>query len=100
MRVQTLEEFREQIHNFSVEAIFCLFTADPQGKPPVGMRLYFYHGANVYYLFDYASGERLTVTGIPVSTYGSHKEPYISEDDVKSFISKEFAGKTVSFERV
>jgi hypothetical protein len=49
-------------------------------------------------LDDYASGEKLKIIGIPIKIHGSRKEPYISEEDVKLFISKELTGTTVSFD--
>ena len=98
VRVQTLENFKEQIRSFSVKMVYCRFEADPQGDPPIGMRLYFYHEGEVHYLADYASGEKLKITEIPIRVHGSRKEPYISEEDVKSFIGKELAGITVSFD--
>lgn len=98
MRVQTLEDFKEQIRTFSVKMIYCLFEANPQGNPPIGMRLYFYHGEDVHYLADYASGEKLKIMNIPIRVHGSRKEPYISEEDVRLFISKVLAGVAVSFD--
>ncbi|MCJ7633088.1 hypothetical protein MUP77_11940 [Candidatus Bathyarchaeota archaeon] len=47
---------------------------------------------------DYASGEKLKITGIPIRIHGRRKEPYISEEDVKLVISKELAGIAVSFD--
>ena len=62
------------------------------------MRLYFYHEGNVRYLADYASGEKLKITGIPIRIHGGRKEPYVSEEDVKAFINKELTGINVSFD--
>ena len=96
--VKTLEAFKEQIRTFSVKTIYCRFETDKQENPPVCMRLYFYHVETVHYLNDYASGEKLEITGIPVSLHGSKKEQYISEEDVKSFINKELTGIGLSFD--
>lgn len=98
VEVKNLESFKECVHACSIRMVYCLFEANPQGDPPIGLRLYFYHRGDVYFLIDFASGERLKVTGIPVQVYGSRRKPYIAEEDVKAFINRELKGITVSFD--
>ena len=101
-QIQSFEDFKELVHRCSIKTLHCLFntkvTPSNQEKPPVGMKLYFYINGDDNYLMDYASDTKLKLTGIPVRVYGSRKEPYIAEEDVKTFINKEFPGITVSFD--
>ena len=96
VEAKTLDDFKKYIHTFSVKTVHCVFEANSLGSPPIGMRLYFYHGGDTYFLVDYASGERLKFTGIPVRVYGSKREQYIAEENVERFVSMEL-GAAVSF---
>ena len=96
--VPTLSAFKEYVRTFSIKTIYCLFQPNTQGSPPIGLRLYFYQGSDTYFLADYASEGRLKVTGIPIRTHGTKKEPYIAEEDVKAFVNKELPGINVSFD--
>ncbi|MCJ7634306.1 hypothetical protein MUP77_18190 [Candidatus Bathyarchaeota archaeon] len=96
IEAKTLEIFKEYVQAFSVKTVHCVFETNPQGNPPIGLRLYFYQEGNTYFLVDYASGGKLKVTGMPVRAYGSKKEPYIAEDDVKLCVKKELEA-AVSF---
>ena len=96
IEAKTLDEFKRYVHTFSVKTVHCVFEANPQGSPRVGLRLYFYQGGDTYFLVDYASCERLKLTGIPVRAYGSMRDPYIAEEDVERFVSVEL-GAAVSF---
>ena len=93
-----MSAFKEYIRTFSVKKIYCFFQPNPQGDPPIGLRMYFYQGSDTYFLADYVSEGRLKVMGIPIRTYGSRKEPYIAEEDVKAFVNKELPGINVSFD--
>lgn len=98
VEVKTLDNFKKYIQTLSIKAIYCLFETNSQGNPPIGMRLYFYHEGDIYFLLEYASGERLKVTGIPVQSYGGRREPYISEKDVEEFVRKALGEITVNFD--
>jgi hypothetical protein len=101
IQVPTFEDFKEQVHHFSIKTVHCFFNVKAiKGieDQPVGMKLYFYYNGDDHYLIDYAVGEKLKLTGIPIKVYGRKKEPYISEEDVKAFINKKLPGVTVSFD--
>jgi hypothetical protein len=96
--VTTLEELKQLIHNHSIKTLYCLFENNHEGNPPIGIRLYFYRGIDIYFLIDYAQKDKLKLTSIPLRFYGNKKTPYIPEDNVKPFIDKEFKGVNVSFD--
>ncbi len=98
VEVKTLDDFKKFIDAFSIKAVYCLFEPNSQGNPPIGMRLYFYHEGDIYFLVDYASGAALKMTGIPLKSYGGVREPYVSEDDIKEFVRREFGNMTVNFD--
>ena len=96
--VYTINELRNLARKHSITTLYFLVEKNQERVPPLSIRLYFYHDADIYFLIDYAHIDKLTLIGIPIRFYGSKKEPYISEEDVKTFIDKEFKGINVSFD--
>ena len=73
VEVKTLDSFKEYIQTFSIKTVYCLFEENQEGDPPIGMRLYFYHGVDIYFLIDYAQKDKLKLTSIPLRFYGIKK---------------------------
>lgn len=96
--VRTINELRNLARKHSITTLYFLVEKNQERIPLISIRLYFYHNANIYFLIDYAHVDRLKLTGIPIQFYGSKKEPYISEEDVKILINEEFKGINVSFD--
>jgi hypothetical protein len=96
--VTTLETLKKLMQKHSIKTLYCLFEDNHEGDPPIGIRLYFYHGGDIYFLRDYAHNDKLIQSSIPVRFHGSSKTPYISETDVISFRDKELKGINVSFD--
>ena len=96
--VTTLAELKQLIHQFSITTLYCLFKTHLEGDPPIGIRIYFYCGLDIYFLIDYAHKGALIHSGIPVRFHGRQNTPYISEDDVVAFRDKVLKGINLSFD--
>lgn len=57
----------------------------PLSKPPVGLRIVFAVGATQYVFLDFARGENMERTRIPVRR-SEMGEAYLGEEEIKNFI--------------
>ena len=60
----------------------------PLRKPPIGLRFDFYHKRNLYIFIDFADGEKMWKTEIPV--YSKNKEGHVDDKEIIHFLSKQF----------
>jgi len=87
---RTWEEFKALALKLRPETIFYIAQPHLFTRPPMGLRLTFYHDQDMYVLVDYADGAFLAKTGIPVTNHldGTHAE--IREQDIRDFITNNF----------
>jgi len=85
--VQTLEDFKGKALACSPEIVFCQKDQHPLRKPPIGMRLTFYHGEGTHAFIDFADGATLRKTGIPVRASAVKGESLINNGEIVRFLS-------------
>jgi len=80
------------------ETIFYISQNHPLRTPPLGLRLTFYNGQDMYVFVDYADGASLAKTRIPVTNHTNKIHAEVREQDVRDFLSNNFPRvKLVSF---
>ena len=83
-RIMRWSEFRSLVRRFTPKIIFFAKESNPLAKPKVGLKLMFYHGMDTYVFTDYADGNVLHKTGIPVEASGD--EGRIDDEDIRRFL--------------
>jgi len=91
-RVASWEEFKALINALTPETIFYLPEPHPLRKPPLGLRLTFYHGKDMYVFTDFADGKSLKRTRILLTNPDDRVKAEVREDDIRRFLSKELGG--------
>jgi len=87
-RVREWDGFRGYLVKFRPGKIFYAVEESPLSRPPIALRLLFVHGGDTYIFVDFARGNSLAKTGIPVlNPRGS--TPWISVDALKSLILRD-----------
>ena len=94
-RIQRWEEFEARVKVFSPTIIFYQKDKHPLRKPPIGLRLTFYHGEDTYALIDFADGATLYKTGIPVRESEVKDEGLIDDYEIERFLASRFKNITV-----
>ena len=84
-RVLKWEEYRELALAFNPPIIFYSRDPHPTCRPPWGLKLIFYHGFDRYVFTDYAKGEVLHKTKIPIRGLDDNDIPVLVED-IESFL--------------
>ena len=95
-RIQTWGEFEARIEALSPATIFYSKDKHPLRKPPIGLRLTFYHEGDTYVLVDFANGATLYKTKIPVHETKAKTEGLLEDDDIKRFLADRFKNIVVS----
>lgn len=98
LRFLRLRDFKERAHALSPETIFYDVTSAPLRRPPIAMRLLFYHSGDAYVFLDFPGREQPTLreTGLHVRE-SEKRTAYIDEEEIKEFITNHFRGvKTAS----
>lgn len=88
-RVNTWDEFKVRIVILSPETLFYLTEPHPLKEPPIGLRLTFYHGKDMYVFIDFADANALHRTGIPITNPKDKVKVEIKEEDIRRFLSNE-----------
>ena len=88
-RVKTWEEFKALVKTLAPETLFYLAEPHPLRKPPIGLRLTFYHGGDMYVFTDFANGESLHKTRIPIINHEDEAKAELREEDIRQFLSGE-----------
>ena len=84
-RVHLWDEFVRLATTTHPSSIAYTFEKSPFSKPPLAMRLSFGIEGIQYVFVDFAQGEALKSTKIPVHI-DKAGEPYLKDEEVKSFI--------------
>ena len=67
----------------------------PLRKPPISLRLTFYHGQDTYAFIDFADGTTLKKNGIPVRASVVKGEGLIDDEEIIRFLSARFKNTTI-----
>ena len=85
MRIRSWKEFKHAAITLRPSSIAYTFEESPLSKPPLAMRLSFGTEGIQYVFVDFARGEALKLTQIPVHL-DKAGQPYLKDEEVKSFI--------------
>jgi hypothetical protein len=79
-RVLKWEEYRKLALTLKPPIIFYARDPHPTCRPPWGLKLIFYHGFDGYVFTDYADGDVLHKTKIPIRGRDERNIPILVED--------------------
>ena len=85
VRVSAWDEFKRLLTALRPTSIAYTFEKSPLSTPPVALRLAFGSEGAQYVFLDFAQGEDLKRTKIPVHLNRAG-EPYLKDEEVKNFI--------------
>jgi len=85
VHIRSWNEFSKVATTSHPSSIAYTFEKSPLSKPPLAMRLSFGAEGIQYVFIDFAKGEALKTTGIPVHI-DKAGQPYLEDEEVKSFI--------------
>jgi len=85
IHINRWEEFKRLAKQLQPSSISYTIQRSPLSKPPIGLRIVFGAPETQYVFLDFARGENLQKTRIPVHVNKSG-DAYISEEEIKSFI--------------
>jgi hypothetical protein len=88
--VRTWEEFKTLALKHKPDTVFYLAQPHLFRTPPLGLRLTFYQGQDMYVMTDYAKGDSLFKTGIPITSPECKVQAQIRELDIRDFLSQNF----------
>lgn len=94
-RVQSWEEYRRLALEFKPDIIYYSRDPHPTSKPSWGLKLIFYHGFDGYVFTDYAEGDSLHKTGIPIRGKDKGSNPILVED-IESVLNSQIGNVKVS----
>ena len=89
-RLKDWKEFKALALQLHPETMFYIVQPHLFRTPPLGLRLTFYHGQDMYVLVDHADGASLAKTGIPVTNHLDRTHAEIREQDIRAFLSSNF----------
>jgi len=87
-RLKSWEEFKQKFAECGANCVFYAIEDYPLGEPPISLRLLFTCGRDTYVLSDFARGDRMRLTGIPIRP-GRGGIPYVFYEDIAAFIKRE-----------
>jgi hypothetical protein len=94
VHVNTWDEFKQLATKLEPSSIAYTMQKAPLSKPPIGLRLIF-TSENIQYVFlDFAKGNKLKHTNIPIQTT-STGEAFISEKAIRSFLQDQLRRKNI-----
>ena len=84
------DNFKEIVLELHPNTMFYISQPHPLKTPPLGLRLTFYHDQDMYVFVDYADGDSLAKTGIPVTNHMDKINAEVREQDIRDFLSNSF----------
>jgi hypothetical protein len=94
-RVLKWEEYRKLALTLKPPIIYYSRDPHPTCRPPWGLKLIFYHGFDGYVFTDYAEGDTLHKTKIPLRGLDDRDIPLLVED-IESFLHAQVGRVKVS----
>lgn len=95
VHINTWEEFKRLAITLHPSSIAYTVQTSPLSRPPLGLRLVFASESIQYVFLDFAHGNALWRTKLPVYTNNSG-DSYFKEEDLKNFIETELNRKDIS----
>lgn len=93
LRFLRFGDFERRVHALAPDTIFYNVEASPLRRPPLAMRLFFYHEGDVYVFLDFASTGEATLRETKLHIYDHKKETaYLKDEDIEEFLAKHFKG--------
>ena len=86
-RLRDWEEFKRRFSECGARTIFFAVEDYPLGRPPISLRLLFACGRDTYVLSDFARGDRMAKTGVPIRV--QRGGAYVAYEDVKTLVERE-----------
>ena len=86
-RLRSWEEFKQALVRCRADCVFFAVEDYPLGNPPISLRLLFTCGRDTYVFSDFARGDHMAQTGIPIRAGGGL--PYVLKEDVEAFLRRE-----------
>lgn len=84
-RIRSWKDYKELALKFKPEIIYYARDPHPLRKPSWGLKLIFYHGFDGYVFVDYANGNALYKTKIPIRGTDEREIPLLVED-IESYL--------------
>lgn len=88
VRLRTWDEFKELATSLRPKSIVYNLHRAPLSKPPICLRLILPSGQKQYVFLDFAAGENLKQTNIPIFK-PKKGEAYVRDENIKQFIREE-----------
>lgn len=95
VHVNSWDEFKRLATALRPDSVSYAIQRSPLSKPPVGLRMIFATEEAQYVFLDFARGDVLQRTLLPVRFDGS-AEAYVSEEDIRAFIRKELGRRDLA----
>jgi hypothetical protein len=95
VRLWDWEEYRKLALKLKPESMLYTMQRTPLSKPPIGLRLIFTSGIRQYVFLDFAAGDKLRQTRIPIK-FDKRGEAYLEDEDVRNFILEELGRKDLA----
>ena len=86
-RLRSWAEFKEALMRCQADCVFFAVEDYPLGHPPISLRLLFTCGRDTYVFSDFARGDRMAQTGIPIRA--DRGGAYVLKEDVEAFLERE-----------
>ena len=94
-RILTWEEYQTLALTMKPNIVYYARDPHPTNKPPWGLKLIFYNGFDGYILTDYAEGDALHKTKIPIRGTDKGEIPILVED-IERFLHTQLGNVKVS----
>jgi len=93
LRFLSFRDFAERVQALKPDTIFYNTEAAPTRRPPVAVRLFFYHEGDVYVFLDFVSTGRGSLRETKIRIYDLKKRTaYLKDEDIEQFLVRHFKG--------
>ena len=92
VHIRTWPEFKQLAITLKPSSIAYTTQRAPLSKPPIGLRLIFTAKNTQYVFLDFAKGDKLKHTKIPIQT-NTAEEAFINEATIKNFLHEQLKRK-------
>ena len=93
LRFLRFKDFAERVQALKPETIFYNVEAAPPRRPPVAMRLFFYHEGDVYVFLDFVPTGQARLRETKLRIYDHKKRTaHLKDEDIEQFLGNQFKG--------
>ena len=86
-RLRDWEEFKRRFSECKAKTVFYAIEDYPLGRPPISLRLLFTCGRDTYVFSDFARGDRMAKTGVPIRLQRGGAS--VAYEDIKALVERE-----------